>query len=109
MIPDIFYIALIFLFFLAVGFFILYSSKVVDGMKNNQQINNKLLQQHIKMHQDHAMEHNKHKKHHKKMRKHSIYDAEHVKQHQKFLQHREQYIKEREPSTTDTYNFKRSN
>ena len=109
MIPSYVYIALIFLFMCAVGFLIMYSSNVVDGMKNNQQINTKLLQQHMKMHQDHAMEHSKHKKHHKKMRKNSIYDAEHVKQHQKFLQHRQQYIKERKPSTNDTYNFKRSN
>ena len=128
MIPSYFYIALIFLFMCAVGFFIMYSSTVVDGMKNNayrkpsvkpqsfnvsqldttSQMQRKKYMDHMKQHQDHELMHRREKQRSDRLRKrHSIMNEEHLKQHRKFLKHREQYIKERRTSLKDKYPFRR--
>ena len=128
MIPSYVYIALIFLFMCAVGFLIIYSSKVVDGMKNNtyvkpsvkpqsfnvSQLNTKSQMQrkqymdHMKQHQDHELMHQKEQQRTNRLRKdHSIMNEEHLKQHRIFLKHREQYMRERKPSSKDKYPFRR--
>ena len=128
MIPQYVYIALIVLFMCAIGFFILYSSNVVDGMKNNtyvepsvkpqsfnvSQLNTKSQMQkkqymdHMKRHQDHELKHKREKEHNRRLHKdHSIMNDEHLKQHKKFLKHREQYMRERKTSSKDKYPFRR--
>ena len=131
MIPSYFYIALIFLFMCAVGFLIMYSSTVVDGMKNNtyvkpsvkpqsfnvsqlntksetEKMQRKQYTDHMKMHQDHELLHKLEKQRSEKMRNYdSIMNDEHLKQHRQFLKHREQYLRERKPSSKNKYPFRR--
>lgn len=131
MIPQYVYIALIVLFMFAIGFFIVYSSNVVDGMKNNtyvkpsvkpqsfnlSQLNTKSeteklqrqqYRDHMKIHQDHELLHKLEKQRSDKLRKnHSIMNDEHLKQHRQFLKHREQYLRERKPSSNNKYPFRR--
>ena len=128
MIPSYFYIVLIFLFMCAVAFFIMYSSTVVDGMKNNtyvkpsvkpqsfnasrlnvksemQKLERQQYRDHMKLHQDHELLHKLEEQRSKIHKDHSIMNKEHVKQHRNFLKHREQYIRERK--SKDKYPFRR--
>ena len=119
MIPSYVYIALIFLFMCAIGFFIMYSSNVVDGMKNNtyvkpsvkpqsfnvsrlnvksemQKLERQQYRDHMKLHQDHELLHKLEEQRSNKLRKnYSIMNDEHLKQHRMFLKHRQQYMRQR--------------